>query len=93
MELKVFTLPTCSGCSLAKRIAFEVAQKFGIAYRVVNMATEEGLREGLSYQIMSAPSIVINEEVIVRGHLISKEKLEEEVKKRIEKWKMRASYK
>lgn len=92
MELKVFTLPTCSGCPVAKMIAFEVAQKFGIAYRVVDMATEEGMREGMAHQIMSAPSIVIDEEVIVRGQLISKEKLEEEVGKRLEKWRARASF-
>ncbi|MDI6847103.1 MAG: thioredoxin family protein [Candidatus Bathyarchaeia archaeon] len=91
MELKVFTLPTCSGCPVAKMIAFEVAQKFGIAYRIVDMATDEGLNEGLAYDIRSTPSIVIDEEVIVRGQLISKEKLEEEVRKRLEKWRARAS--
>jgi predicted thioredoxin/glutaredoxin len=91
MELKVFTLPTCSGCSVAKMIALEVAQKYGVACRVVDMAIKEGLDEGLAYQVMSAPSIAIDKEVIVRGHLISKKKLEEEVKKRLVKWKTRAS--
>jgi len=91
MELKVFTLPTCSGCPVAKMIAFEVAQKYGMAYRVVDMATKEGLDEGLAYQVLSAPSIAIDEDVIVRGHLISKERLEEEVKERLEKWKARAA--
>jgi glutaredoxin len=91
MKLKVFTLPTCPSCPLAKIIASEVAQKFGIAFSEVNMATEEGLNEGLAYDIRSAPSIVIDEEVIARGRLISKEKLEEEVKKIIKKWKDRAS--
>ena len=93
MELKVFTLPTCSGCSVAKLIASEVAEKYGISFKVVDMATEEGLKEGTAYQVMSAPTIAIGEEVIVRGHLISKERLEEEVKKRLEKWKTRASSK
>ena len=91
MELKVFTLPTCSGCPVAKMIAFEVAQKYGVACRVVDMATKEGLDEGLAYQVMSAPSIAIDKDVVVRGHLVSKEKLEEEVKKRLVKWKTRAS--
>lgn len=91
MELKVFTLPTCSGCPAAMMIASEVAQKYGIAYRVVDMATEEGLSEGLAHRIMSAPSIAVDEDVIVRGHLISKEKLEEEVKKRLEEWNAWAS--
>jgi len=91
MELKVFTLPTCASCPVAKVIVSEVAQKFGVAFREVSMASEEGLNEGLAYDIRSAPSIVIDKEVVVRGRLISKEKLEEEVKKRIEKWKERAS--
>ena len=91
MELKVFTLPTCSGCPVAKTIALEVAQKHSVAYRVVDMTTKEGLDEGLACKVMSAPSIAIDEDVIVRGHLISKEKLDEEVKKRLKKWKTRAS--
>jgi len=91
MELKVFTLPTCSGCPVAKKIVFEIAKKYGIACKVIDMATEEGLREGLGYQIMSAPSIAIDEEVIVRGHLISQKRFEEEVRKRLEKWKTRVS--
>ena len=91
MELKVFTLPSCPSCPVAKTFASEVAQKFGIVFREVNMATLDGLSEGLAYDIRSTPSILIDEEVVVIGRLISKERLEEEVKKRIEKWKERAS--
>ena len=93
MNLKVFTLPTCPSCPVAKVIVSEVAQEFGIAFKEVNMATQEGLNEGLAYDIRSTPTIVIDEEVIVRGRLISKERLEEEVKKRVEKWKERVSTK
>jgi thiol-disulfide isomerase/thioredoxin len=91
MELKVFTLPTCTGCPAAKIIAREVAEKFGISFREVNMATEEGFNEGLALEIVGTPSIVLDDDVIVRGRLISREKLEEEIAKRIEKWKKRAS--
>jgi len=91
MELKVFTLPTCSSCSVAKMIASEVAEKCGVTCRVVDMATKEGLSEGSAYHVMSAPSIAIDDDVFVKGRLISKERLEEEVKKRLEKWGTRAS--
>jgi len=91
LELKVFTLPTCSVCSVAKMIALEVARKYDVTFRVVNMATKEGLGEGSAYRLMSAPSIVIDDDVVVRGHLISKERLEEEVKKRLESWRARVS--
>ena len=93
MELRVFTLPTCSVCPVAKKIVSEVAEKYSIICRVVDMGTKEGLSERLVYQVMSAPSIAIDDDVIVRGHLISKERLEEEVERRLEKWVVRASSK
>lgn len=91
LELKVFTMPTCSSCPAARQIALEVAKKLGLAYREVDMNTKEGLAEGLAHQIMSAPSITLGDEVIVVGRLISKERLEEEVRRRLEKWRARAS--
>ena len=91
MELKVFTLPSCSGCPLAKAMASEVAQEFNIHYREVDLATAEGMSEGRARDILSVPSIAVDDEVIVRGGLVSKERLEEEVRKRIEKWIERAS--
>jgi len=75
---------------VVKNIASEVAKEFNVRYREVNLATKEGLDEGSAYDIMSTPSIVIDEDVIVRGRVISKEKLLEEVRKRIEKWEERA---
>gem|GEM_PF-512751 len=89
-ELKVFTLPTCSSCHAAKQIALEVARKLGLVYREIDMNTKEGLEEGLHLQVMSVPSIVLSDEVIVAGRLISKEKLEEEVQKRLAKWRAKA---
>ncbi len=93
MELKVFTLPSCPSCSIAKNIAFEVAQEVGVAYREVDMATKEGKDESLTHSILGAPSIVMGDQVITRGKLISKEKLLEETKKQLECWKARASSK
>lgn len=89
LELKVFTLPGCSICPVAKQIASEVANKLGLSYREINLSTIEGLEEASPHKIMSVPSIALNDDVIVRGRLISKEKLEEEVQKRLEKWRNR----
>jgi hypothetical protein len=75
---------------MAKAIVKEVAEKFGIAFREVNMASEEGFREGSAHNIFSTPSIVFGDEVIARGQLISKERLEREIAERIEKWRKRA---
>lgn len=76
---------------MAKGIVSEVAQEFKLPYREVSLASKEGLDEGLAYDIMSTPSIVIDDEVITRGKLISKERLAEEVKKRVERWRERVS--
>jgi len=84
MELKVFTLPTCSICSLAEKIILEVADKCQIGCRIVDMATEEGLREGLAHKVASVPSIAIDEDVIARGRLISGDQLRREVQRRLE---------
>lgn len=85
MELKIFTLPTCPKCPRAKVIAKEVAEKFNIKYREIDISTHEGLLEGLMYQIMSTPSIVIEDEVIARGKITSKEELEAVIKKMLAK--------
>jgi hypothetical protein len=84
-------MPSCSSCPLAKAIASEVAQKFNMSYKEVDLATTEGMSEGKAYDILSAPSIAVDNEVIVRGMLVSKQRLEEEVKKRVEKWTERVS--
>jgi len=85
MELKVFTLPTCKNCPAAKKISQEIAQKYGLKYEEVDISTPDGQLDGLMNQIMSTPSIAIDDEVITRGKLLSREELETEVKKRLAK--------
>jgi glutaredoxin len=91
LKLKVFTLPSCSTCPLAKTIASEVARRLNISYEEVDLATEEGMEEGRAYDVLSAPTIALDAEVMFRGQLVSRERLEEEVKKRLEKWTQKAS--
>lgn len=81
MELKVFTLPTCKDCPAAKKICKEIADKYGFKYAEVDISTSEGQLEGLMHQIMSTPSILIDEEVVARGKLPSREELETEIRK------------
>lgn len=85
MELKVFTLPTCKNCPAAEKISQEIAQQYNLKYTVVDISTPDGQLEGLMHQIMSTPSIAIDEEVITRGKLLSREELETEVRKRLGK--------
>ncbi len=85
MQLKVFTLPTCPKCPAAKQISQEVAKKLGIEYKEIDLTSHDGHLEGLMYQIMSAPSIVLDDEVLSRGRSIPAEELEAEIKKRMPK--------
>ena len=85
MELKVFTLPHCPNCPGAKKIAREVASKYGLNYAEVDISTPDGQLEGLMHQIMSTPSIAIDGNIVVRGKLVSRVELEGEVRNRLTK--------
>jgi glutaredoxin len=84
VKLKVFTLPTCTNCPAAKRLSQEVAEKYGLDYLEVDISTPDGQLDGLMHQIMSTPSIAIDDEVVARGRALSREELETEVRKRLD---------
>jgi glutaredoxin len=83
LEIKVFTMKTCPNCPAAKQLAKEVSDKFNVTYKEVDISTPDGEIEGLMYQIMSTPSLAIDDDVIARGKLITREELENEVRKRL----------
>lgn len=85
MELKVYTLKTCPNCPEAKRIAQEVAEKFSIKCLEIDIGTPKGQIEGLMHQIMSTPTITLDNEVLVRGKIVPKKELEYEIRKRLKK--------
>ncbi len=85
MKLKVFTLPTCTNCPAAKRVSQEISKQYGLEYVEVDISAPDGQLEGLMHQIMSTPSIAIDDEVLARGKLLSREELESEVRKRLGK--------
>ncbi|MFB0504381.1 MAG: thioredoxin family protein [Candidatus Bathyarchaeia archaeon] len=84
LTVKVFALKNCPRCPNAKRIAQKVAQKLGVAYVEIDLETPEGQIEGLMNQVMSTPSIALDEDVIARGRVLSELELEKEIKKRLE---------
>ena len=83
MKLKVFTMPTCTNCPAAKKLSREIAEKYGLDYLEVDISTSDGQLDGLMHQIMSTPSIAIDDEVVARGKVLSREDLEGEVRKRL----------
>ena len=83
LVIKVFILKNCPKCPQAKKIAQKIAEKFNIEFVEVDLETPSGQIEGLMHQIMSTPSIAIDEDVVARGKLISEPELEKEVQKRL----------
>ncbi len=85
MELGVFTLSTCKNCPAAKKVSEEMAQRYGLQCKEVDISTPEGQLDGLMCQIMSTPSIALDNDVITRGQLISRQELEAEIRKRLDR--------
>ena len=83
MELKVFVMERCPKCPKAKEIAKRVAAKYGLKYVEIRLDTPEGEIEGLMHNVVSAPSIALGDEVLVRGELLPEDVLEAEVRRRL----------
>ena len=83
LTIKVFTLKTCPNCPTAKKIARQVAEKFNVSFMEIDVGAPEGQIEGLMYQIMSTPSIAIDDEVVARGEVLMKEELEKKVREKL----------
>jgi len=80
MKVSVYTGPNCPKCPPAKDLCKGVAEEMGLDYEEVNI--EENMIEALQKQIASTPSIVLDEDVVFRSDVPSKESLIEEIKKR-----------
>jgi len=83
LELKVFVMANCPKCPKAKEMARRLAEKYGLKYVEVRLDTPEGQIEGLMYNVLSAPSIAVGDEVLVRGDLVPEEELERELLRRL----------
>ena len=80
MKLQVYYGKQCPRCPAAKKICKEVAKEKKLEYEEVDI--EEHMIEALQKQIAATPSIVLDDEVIFRGEVPTKEALEKEVDKR-----------
>ena len=76
-KLIVFTKKDCPQCPLAKQIAKEVAKELGLKYEEVDI--EKDLVTALMYNVISTPSIALDEEVIFRGEVPDKQQLKNRI--------------
>ena len=72
-KIIVFVKKDCPKCPLAKQIAKEVAEELGLEYEEIDI--EKDMVTALMFNVISAPSIALDEEVLFRGEVPTKEKL------------------
>jgi glutaredoxin len=80
MKILVYYGKNCPKCPAAKKVCQQVAKEKKLQYEEVDI--EEHMIEALQMQIASTPSIVLDDEVLFRGEIPTKEELVKEVEKR-----------
>jgi glutaredoxin len=79
MKLIVFTKKDCPNCPYAKKIAKDVAEELGLEFEEIDV--EKDLITALQYNVASTPSIALDEDVLFRGEVPTKDILKEEIRK------------
>jgi small redox-active disulfide protein 1 len=64
VKIEVFFSPVCPHCPGAKKLVGEVAARYGVKVEVeeVNTFTAEGIKRGMANEVMSVPTVIIDEE-------------------------------
>ncbi|MFH0897223.1 MAG: thioredoxin family protein [Candidatus Bathyarchaeota archaeon] len=80
MKLKIFTLPSCSQCPAAKKVAEAIAkQRKDIILEVLDLSDANNMTAALMMQIASTPSFTINDTPIFIGELPTIDELNEKI--------------
>ena len=77
VEVMLFTKMDCPNCPQAKRIIGDVASELGdrILVKEYDLDDEEDLLTALQNQIMSTPSVVVDERLVSVGRAPTREEL------------------
>lgn len=79
VKITLFTSKNCPKCPAAKRIVQQVAKELGC--ELIEIDIHENPITALQYQIASAPSIMIGNEVFSRSEVPTADKLYKAVKR------------
>lgn len=83
IEIKVFgSTPPCAKCKEVGKRATRVAEKYTGQVKVSKLDAISD--EGLKYNVMFTPTVVINDKVVSAGVVISEDELEKAIKKAME---------
>lgn len=78
VKITIFTGKTCPRCPAAKAVAQQVAAETGSQLEILDI--EESMILALQNQIAAVPSIMVNDEVVFRSQVPTKEDLTAAVK-------------
>ena len=83
IKIKVFgATPPCAKCKEVEKRANKVAEKYAGQVEVTKLdAISE---EGLKYNVMFTPTVVINDKVVSSGEVISESDLEKAIQAELE---------
>ena len=64
VKIEVYFSPVCPHCPGAKKLVAEVASRYGDSVEVeeVNTYTPEGIKRGISNEVMSVPTVFVDGE-------------------------------
>ena len=64
VKIEVYFSPVCPHCPGAKKLVAEVASRYGESVEVeeVNTYTPEGIKRGMTNQVMSVPAVFVEGE-------------------------------
>jgi glutaredoxin len=82
VRVRVFTLPNCPKCPAAKKLVREIQEEYEIDVEEIDL--QRDMVTALQMGVASTPSIAVNERVISRGDIPSKEVLVEEIERYME---------
>ena len=73
MEIKILG-PGCAKCNSFYKIVHEVVEQNGIK---ANITKVDDIMEIMKYGVMSTPAMVIDEKVVVKGHVPSADEIKQ----------------
>jgi len=83
IDIKVFgSTPPCAKCKEVEKRANRVAGKYPGEVEVSKFDAISD--EGLKYNVMFTPTVVINDKIVSSGEVVSESELEKAVKKEME---------
>jgi predicted DsbA family dithiol-disulfide isomerase len=80
-KVEFFYSPVCPYCPHARELLKKYRKEHpDFEYTEVNTFTEEGIKRGMSLQVMAVPSLVVQNEIKISGWPFSEEDIDEALK-------------